>query len=99
MSESASKPKIDNPGRCFVCGCTEDRACFPPCSWAEKGLCTTCAEFREQLKAFLSRSEAPLSGIARLYTAIGGRYLSGENAKQFRSLRAFKKAFGTSGLV
>lgn len=30
---------------CQVCGCTEDRACTPPCAWASKSppICTACA--------------------------------------------------------
>ena len=32
--------------RCRVCGCTEERACFPPCSWepGQADLCTSCAD-------------------------------------------------------
>lgn len=31
-------------GVCRVCGCTEARACNPPCAWADwkHTLCTTC---------------------------------------------------------
>lgn len=33
-------------GRCRVCGCTDDRACSPPCSWADPQhtLCSACVE-------------------------------------------------------
>jgi len=27
---------------CGECGCTDDRACDPPCSWAAKHLCSAC---------------------------------------------------------
>lgn len=27
---------------CRRCGCSEYDACFPPCSWAEPDLCSTC---------------------------------------------------------
>jgi hypothetical protein len=31
--------------RCRVCGCTEDRACDPPCGWepGEGNVCSSCA--------------------------------------------------------
>jgi hypothetical protein len=29
---------------CRVCGCTDTRACDPPCSWAELDLCTACVD-------------------------------------------------------
>lgn len=32
------------PGTCRVCGCTDDRACTPPCSWVEPDLCSACRE-------------------------------------------------------
>jgi hypothetical protein len=28
-------------GICFICGCTEQAACDPPCAWARPGVCTT----------------------------------------------------------
>lgn len=28
---------------CKVCGCTDDRACSPPCSWVDDDLCSTPA--------------------------------------------------------
>lgn len=27
---------------CRVCGCTDNAACSPPCSWAEPDRCTSC---------------------------------------------------------
>jgi hypothetical protein len=40
--------------KCRVCGCTEDRACDPPCSWVdgEADLCTTCGETLLQMRAW-----------------------------------------------
>ncbi len=37
-------PKFDRNGlvRCRVCNCTEERACDPPCAWADRDLCTLC---------------------------------------------------------
>jgi hypothetical protein len=29
----------DELAACRVCGCAEDRACDPPCAWAENDLC------------------------------------------------------------
>lgn len=29
---------------CRVCNCTEERACVPPCYWAEPNLCSACVE-------------------------------------------------------
>lgn len=29
---------------CRVCGCTDDRACLPPCSWVDETLCSACAK-------------------------------------------------------
>lgn len=36
---------MSEPGKCLVCGCTEEAACSPPCAWAnpERTLCTKCA--------------------------------------------------------
>jgi hypothetical protein len=31
---------------CRKCGCTDDRACDPPCWWVEKYLCSACADRR-----------------------------------------------------
>lgn len=28
---------------CRVCGCTDDYACLPPCTWVEYDLCSACA--------------------------------------------------------
>lgn len=32
----------DNLRHCRTCGCTENRACLPPCGWAGPDLCTAC---------------------------------------------------------
>ena len=36
--------KVDRRGlvKCRVCGCTDVRACDPPCSWREDDLCSGC---------------------------------------------------------
>lgn len=36
--------KEPQPGTCRVCGCTDDRACHPACSWvdAKHTLCSAC---------------------------------------------------------
>lgn len=34
---------VFEPRTCRVCGCTDDDACFPPCSWVEVDLCSACA--------------------------------------------------------
>jgi hypothetical protein len=28
--------------KCRICGCTQDRACDPPCEWVERDLCSGC---------------------------------------------------------
>jgi hypothetical protein len=28
---------------CRVCGCTDETACFPPCSWVAPDLCSACS--------------------------------------------------------
>ncbi len=30
--------------RCRVCGCTDDNACYPTCSWSEPDLCSLCVD-------------------------------------------------------
>lgn len=37
---------VDVPGRCRVCGCTDDDACDPPCSWddLDHTICSACVE-------------------------------------------------------
>lgn len=32
----------DNLPHCRACGCTENRACHPPCGWADAQTCTAC---------------------------------------------------------
>ncbi len=42
----AAKPSmLDGPGRCRVCGCTDDHACDGGCSWADAAhtICSRCA--------------------------------------------------------
>lgn len=36
--------RVDGQRSCRVCGCTDDRACQPPCSWVEPDLCSSCRE-------------------------------------------------------
>lgn len=54
MKKTKSKQQLHTDRRgyvsCRVCYCTEDRACSPPCSWAEDDLCSTCARAIEQIK-------------------------------------------------
>ena len=33
--------------KCRVCGCTEHRACNPPCYWVEEDLCSACVEIKK----------------------------------------------------
>lgn len=33
---------VDIPAVCRDCGCTDERACDPPCAWLEEDLCTAC---------------------------------------------------------
>lgn len=63
MKTKAPKPelKYDNRGfvKCRVCGCTEDRACNPPCLWAEEGLCSTCDEAITTVLGWMDRAYRP----------------------------------------
>lgn len=52
---------------CFVCGCTEDRACPGGCAWAKppigaggRDICTRCATILERLKPY--RAELTVKG-------------------------------------
>jgi len=37
--------RMPTPGRCFMCGCTDERACDDGCGWwnLQKTICTACA--------------------------------------------------------
>jgi hypothetical protein len=34
---------------CRLCGCTDDHACNPPCSWVERDLCSACVPAQIQM--------------------------------------------------
>ena len=34
--------------KCRVCGCTDHRACNPPCSWVEEDLCSGCVDIENK---------------------------------------------------
>ena len=57
--------------KCRICGCTEDRPCEPPCSWAHGGkrgpLCSVCEEFIRSLRVYWESSGASKAGVARAY--------------------------------
>ncbi len=38
---------------CRGCGCTDERACDPPCWWAEPDLCSACATKLEAMQGQL----------------------------------------------
>lgn len=40
--DGPSSFSVDELQACRACGCTNDRACNPPCAWAEPDLCTAC---------------------------------------------------------
>lgn len=53
----------EDTAACALCGCTEDRACFPTCWWvqADPNLCNRCAERAggvEQANALIAMREA-----------------------------------------
>lgn len=57
MKRASNRPpdksrRISIFSRCRICGCTWDRACPGGCGWAEDGLCTVCAEFRDVLRQY-----------------------------------------------
>lgn len=39
-------------GRCVICGCTDDRACDPPCHWVDdtRMLCSGCSSDRASIE-------------------------------------------------
>ncbi|MDE3077191.1 MAG: hypothetical protein KGJ86_17375 [Chloroflexota bacterium] len=41
-SEELERLRAADGQRCRVCGCTEHYGCYPPCSWVEPDLCSTC---------------------------------------------------------
>ena len=57
-------------GVCRVCGCTEDKPCYPPCAWTDRSrpLCTACI-------ASKSRGRSPVSdtGFFSLGSRGGGK--------------------------
>ena len=53
--------------RCRVCGCTYLRPCASGCGWAERDLCTVCAEFRERLQEYVEdANRVTASSLTRL---------------------------------
>lgn len=54
---------------CRVCGCTDERACDPPCWWVEDDLCSRCARplYQSVVDSFTSDleivNEALLKGL------------------------------------
>ena len=49
-------PKV-TPGKCRICGCTDERACAVGCSWIQEDLCSVCADVeRAIVDLFLPRS-------------------------------------------
>lgn len=58
---------------CRACGCTEAFACPSRCHWHEPGICSECAEAREELVTWViydKPSDHPDSAIARKF--VGG---------------------------
>lgn len=43
LALKALRKRFDNAiaGVCYVCGCTDDNECDPPCSWADVDLCSS----------------------------------------------------------
>jgi hypothetical protein len=37
-------PPAADVRRCRMCGCTDDDACHPPCSWIAADLCSACGQ-------------------------------------------------------
>lgn len=66
-----TKPKTAKPARrarrCRICGCTDDHACVPTCSWVSRDMCSTCETFYKQVVNYLTRSQASQRGIIRLW--------------------------------
>lgn len=45
--------------RCRTCGCTDERACLPSCSWVAEDLCSACAALPAPgfLQEYFARTE------------------------------------------
>lgn len=48
---SAERPGLR---RCVGCGCTDDQACDPPCSWVEEDRCSACPPSASVVRDLLS---------------------------------------------
>ena len=67
--------------KCRVCGCSEDRACWPPCSWVkgQGDICSTCNDAVRSLQEYFAaalfyRPGALMTEVkARMKVAAGGR--------------------------
>lgn len=56
--------------KCRCCNCTEDKACWPPCSWAEPDLCSACKKLKDALQESYAQSAAPAARVAALYQEV-----------------------------
>jgi hypothetical protein len=55
---------------CRVCGCTQDRACSPPCWWVEWDLCSACVD--EDGERIFAPRFAPGVGLGFILLAMIG---------------------------
>lgn len=44
LLNALSNIQANMPGRCRVCGCTDDKACLGGCHWVEHDLCSACVD-------------------------------------------------------
>lgn len=86
--------------KCRVCKCTEERACNPPCAWAEPGLCTTCHGAAGVIAEWMAAAHQPsvpalireANGMMRYSPVEPGVRLG--NGPFARAKRAIKRAVG-----
>lgn len=56
------------PGKCRICGCTDERGCPAGCEWIEPDLCSVCHWLIEEYAGYLHHSHAvSRAGLMRIY--------------------------------
>lgn len=63
-----------SPRTCRTCGCTDTRACWPPCSWTEPDLCSTCSLVDHVTEALATALTEEIS--SRIDEYLAGEWLS-----------------------
>ena len=82
--------------RCFVCGCTDERACQGGCTWAagpaDRELCSRCAEGIGLAVAALERAASLLQELAAACQACRGESSCSRHHDALRRAALYREA-------